>query len=326
MAVKPTSELLDLLNQSVARELQVAIQYMLQHAKMEKILQRVLPENILLEKTTYDAVGDTLKEFAIHEMKHAAKIMERIYLLGGEATTKGSMPKIGENLSEFAQLGLKAEKEALDLYRKVVRVAGETGDWETREIFEKIYHDEEEHFLQFQEFTEIEMPPDSPKAPEAEWMNTITDDYMALLNKAVAAEISAIIQYTNQHEKAAKLFLRKKTKAMEVIQDQTKAEVVSGILRKIFLQEMEHLEQIAERIYLLDGECVVEPDPLPEVRETPDEWLLDNRKAEDYAIVLYRKIIAEAVKQGDYPTRALFEKIIIEEDEHFFIFDDFFAV
>ncbi|MHA2498840.1 MAG: hypothetical protein ACXAEL_04650, partial [Candidatus Hodarchaeales archaeon] len=78
MAVKPTTELLDLLNQAVARELQVSIQYILQHSKMEKILQRVMPENILLEKTTYDAIGDILKDFAIEEMKHAADIMERI--------------------------------------------------------------------------------------------------------------------------------------------------------------------------------------------------------------------------------------------------------
>ncbi|MFW9915015.1 MAG: bacterioferritin [Candidatus Thorarchaeota archaeon] len=325
MAVKPTAELLDLLNQAVARELQVSIQYMLQHSKMEKILQRVMPENVLLEKTTYDTIGDILKDFAIQEMKHAADIMERIYYLGGEATTKGTMPTIGDNLSEFAQLGLQAEEEALALYRKIIITAGELRDWETRELFEKIYHDEEEHFFRFQEFTEIEPPPDLPKAPDVEWMSTITDDYIALLNKAVAAEISAIIQYTTQHEKAAKLALRKKSKAMEVKQDHTKAEVVSNILKKIFMQEMEHLEQIAERIYLLDGECVVVPDPLPEVRDTPDEWLLDNRKAEDYAIVLYREIIAEAGKQGDYPTRALFEKIIIDEDEHFFIFDDFFS-
>ena len=88
MSVKITADYIDLLNKAVSRELQVSIQYMLQHAKMEKLIQKVVPENILLDKTTYEKVGAFLKEISIQEMKHAADIMERIYYLGGEATTK----------------------------------------------------------------------------------------------------------------------------------------------------------------------------------------------------------------------------------------------
>jgi len=87
MAATANAELLDLLNKGVARELQVAIQYILQHTKMEKILQRVLLENVILDKTTYDALGKILREFAIQEMKHAGAIMKRIYYLGRSATT-----------------------------------------------------------------------------------------------------------------------------------------------------------------------------------------------------------------------------------------------
>jgi hypothetical protein len=42
-----------------------------------------------------------------------------------------------------------------------------------------------------------------------------------LLNKAAASEISAIVQYTNQHEKATLLVLRKKNTAIEVITENT---------------------------------------------------------------------------------------------------------
>ncbi|MHA2295255.1 MAG: ferritin-like domain-containing protein [Candidatus Hodarchaeales archaeon] len=325
MGIPTNEELIDLLNQAVARELQVSIQYVVQHTKMEKILQRIRLENILLDETTYDVVGSFLKEFSIEEMKHAGEIMERIYLLGGEATTKASKPKIGEYLSDFARYGLEAEEEALSLYRKIIDLSGKLGDWETRELFEKIYSDEEKHFFKFQEYVDIEPDLDSPKAPEAEWMKTITDDYLTLLNKALAGEIQAIIQYTNQHEKASKLIYRKKSKTLEVVKESNKAKVISEMLKKIFIQEMEHFEKIAERIFFLDGEATVVPDPLPNVGETPDDWLLNDRQAEDEAIVLYRKIIEEATKRGDYPTRALFEKIITEEDEHFFMFDDFFA-
>jgi len=325
VAVQTTPEYLELLNQAVARELQVSIQYALQHSKMEKILQKVIRENILLDKTTYDVIGKTLKDFGIEEMKHSALIMERIYYLNGQATTKASKPIVGNTLKDFAREGVKAEEEALILYRKIIEMAGKVGDWESRELFEKIYGDEEKHLFKFQEWADIESDLQEPKAEDADWMKAITKDYLTMLNKAVAAEISAILQYTNQHEKANKLSHRKRSHPLEVVTDKNKASVVSDMLRKIFLQEMEHLEKIAERLYRLDGEAVVVPEPLPVVGETPEDWLKEDRKAEDYAIVLYRKIIAEAVKIGDYPTRALFEKIVTDEDEHFFMFDDFFA-
>ena len=61
MAVKTTPDYIDLLNKAVEREIQVSLQYMLQHAKMEKLVRKTIPENILLDKTTYDAVGKFLK-------------------------------------------------------------------------------------------------------------------------------------------------------------------------------------------------------------------------------------------------------------------------
>ena len=123
MAVNITPEYIDLLNQAVEREFKVSIQYFMQHAKMEKIIRRIIPENILLDKTTYDAVGKFLHEISINEMKHAADIMERIYYLGGEATTKSSKPEVGNSISQFAKLDVQAEEEALTLYRKIKQQA-----------------------------------------------------------------------------------------------------------------------------------------------------------------------------------------------------------
>src|SRR4030043_2258334 len=102
MAVKISPDYVDLLNKAVEREIQVSLQYILQHAKMEKLVRRTIPENILLDKTTYDAVGKFLREIAIQEMKHAASIMERIYYLGGAAITKSVKVTVGETISESA--------------------------------------------------------------------------------------------------------------------------------------------------------------------------------------------------------------------------------
>ncbi|MBY9021699.1 MAG: ferritin, partial [Candidatus Lokiarchaeota archaeon] len=143
MALQVTSEYFSLLNSAVSRELQVSVQYMLQHTKMEKLIQKAISENILLDKTTYEAIGKFLKEFGIVEMKHAAAIMERIYYLGGSATTKSDKPTIGNNLNDFMRNGVKAEEEALSLYREIIEAAGKIGDWKSRELFESIYEEEE---------------------------------------------------------------------------------------------------------------------------------------------------------------------------------------
>jgi bacterioferritin len=250
--------------------------------------------------------------------------MERIYYLGGSATTKASKPIIGNSLSEFAKNGVKAEEEALMLYRKIIDAAGKIEDWETREVFEKIYGEEEKHLFKFQEYVHMKDEPEGPEVvPLSEWRKIFTADYFTLLNKAVAAEISAIIQYTNQHEKASLLALRGKKNALEVITEGNKAKVVSDLLKTIFVAEMDHLEKISERIYLLEGEATYDPDPLPQVGETADDFLKLDHEAENYAIVLYRRIIEEAMKRGDTKTRRMFEDIVMQEEEHYWSFDDF---
>ncbi len=324
MAVKTTPDYFELLNKAVERELAVSVQYILQHAKMEKLVRRTIPENILLDKTTFDAVGKFLREIAIVEMKHAGKIIERIYYLGGQATTKSGKPVIGDSISEFAKLGVKAEEEALVLYRTIIETAGKMGDWETREVFEKIYGEEEGHLFKFQEYTKFEdEKEEKSKVPLPEWRKIYTNDYFTLLNKAVAAELTGIIQYTNQHEKASLLELRMKNTALETITETNKAGVVSKILKDIFMQEMDHLEKISERIYLLEGEATTKPDPLPVVGDTAMDFLKLDHALESSAISLYRQIIAEALKRGDTTTRRMFEDIIIQEENHFWTFDDF---
>jgi bacterioferritin len=257
-------------------------------------------------------------------MKHAATIMERIYYLGGQATTKSTKVTVGDSISEFAKLGVTAEEEALTLYRQIIETAGKMGDWETREVFEKIYGEEEGHLFKFQEYTGFQDEKDEPSTvPLPEWRKIYTEDYFALLNKAVAAEIAGIVQYTNQHEKAAFLELRRKNTALETVTETNKAEVVSKILKNVFMQEMEHLEKISERIYLLEGEAVAKPDPLPVVGETAQDFLVLDHALESSAIALYRQIIGEALKRGDTTTRRIFEDIVMQEEDHFWTFDDF---
>ena len=89
------------------------------------------------------------------------------------------------------------------------------------------------------------------------------------------------------------------------------------------MAEMEHLEKISERIYLLEGEVTTMPDPLPVVGKTADEFVVLDHALESSTIQLYRQIIAEAIKRGDTTTKRMFEDIVMQEEEHFWTFDDF---
>jgi bacterioferritin len=126
-----SQKLKDMLNQSIAREIQVSIQYMWQHVQWMGV--------------EHFSVSDKFKEIAVQEMKHAEKIAERLWYLGGVPTTKPSPITVGESLWKMVDLDIKAEEEAMELYRKVENVAEAEGDVTTRFIFESILEDEEDH-------------------------------------------------------------------------------------------------------------------------------------------------------------------------------------
>jgi len=126
-----SQKLKDMLNQSIAREIQVSIQYMWQHVQWMGV--------------EHFSVSDKFKEIAVQEMKHAEKIAERLWYLGGVPTTRPSQITVGESLWKMVDLDIKAEEEAMELYKKVENVAEAEGDVTTRFIFESILEDEEDH-------------------------------------------------------------------------------------------------------------------------------------------------------------------------------------
>jgi len=129
--VMASAKLLDMLNQAIARELQVSIQYMWQHVQWKGV--------------EHYAVTEELKKTAIAEMKHAEKIAERLWYLGGKPTTKPSVINVGDKLVEMLNFDVKAELEAITMYKEIMDIAQKEGDVATREIFEEIEEEEEQH-------------------------------------------------------------------------------------------------------------------------------------------------------------------------------------
>lgn len=126
-----SQKLKDLLNQAIAREIQVSVQYMWQHVQWAGV--------------DHFAVSDKFKDIAVEEMKHAESIGERLWYLGGIPTTKPAPITVGGGLWEMVDLDIKAEVEAMDLYKKIEKVAEDEGDVTTRFIFEGILEQEEDH-------------------------------------------------------------------------------------------------------------------------------------------------------------------------------------
>jgi bacterioferritin len=129
--VKVSKELLDMLNQAIAREIQVAVQYMWQHVQWGGVKGF--------------AVKSELRSTAVAEMKHAEVIAERLFYLGGIPTTKPDPIFVGTTLKEMIEQDAKDEEIAILLYQKIVAKARAEKDETTMELFQDILADEEEH-------------------------------------------------------------------------------------------------------------------------------------------------------------------------------------
>jgi len=129
--IKVSEKLKQMLNDAIAREIQVSIQYMWQHVQVVGV------KGI--------AVQEQFKQTAIAEMKHAEKIAERLWYLQGTPTTKPAPVKVGESLKDFLELDTKAEEEAITMYKQIIELAQKEGDVTTAFMFKEILEDEEEH-------------------------------------------------------------------------------------------------------------------------------------------------------------------------------------
>ncbi|MFZ3383574.1 MAG: ferritin-like domain-containing protein [Candidatus Methanoperedens sp.] len=124
-------ELIELLNKAIAREIGVSVQYMWQHVMAMGMKS---PE-----------VKDVFEDIAIVEMKHAEKIAERLFYLGGIPTAKPTPIEVGGSLEEMVEKDLAAENEAIELYKEIIVFASKKGDSTTRLLFEEVLAEEEEH-------------------------------------------------------------------------------------------------------------------------------------------------------------------------------------
>jgi len=129
-------------------------------------------------------------------------------------------------------------------------------------------------------------------------------ELLKMINQAISNELQVSIQYMWQH----------------VCWSGVKSFAVNSELKNIAIMEMKHAEIIAERLFYLGEKPTVNPSKVI-VGETLKEMFEQNIKDEEKTISLYKQIIQKAKDEGDLSTAHIFNRILLEEEEHhdFFI-------
>jgi bacterioferritin len=100
----------------------------------------------LLDNWGYRALAKKWRQESIEEMQHADKIVERIIFLDGFPNMQVIDPlRIGQNVKEVLDCDLAAEMSARALYQEAATHCHAVKDYVTRDLFEELMHDEEEH-------------------------------------------------------------------------------------------------------------------------------------------------------------------------------------
>jgi bacterioferritin len=125
------------LNEARQRELTAIATYMVQHYEFEN--------------SGYGKLGDTIKDIAITEMKHAEKLGERILFLDGSPVTKpeGDISK-GLGVLESLKVDVDLEIGAITLYNESAKLCAQENDHVSKALFQELLAEEEEHLDEFQ--------------------------------------------------------------------------------------------------------------------------------------------------------------------------------
>lgn len=141
--MKPADpRIIDALSEVLKGELTAISQYFL-HAEM-------------CDNWGFKKLSAYMRRESIDEMKHAEVLMERILFLEGTPNMNEFFKiHIGKNVEQMMQNDLKLELEALPRLNKGIALCHEVQDTGTRELFEHILVNEEEHVDWLEEQLEL---------------------------------------------------------------------------------------------------------------------------------------------------------------------------
>ena len=128
---------------------------------------------------------------------------------------------------------------------------------------------------------------------------------IVLLNKAVGDELSAVHQYMYWHFHC----------------DDQGVDLLAQLFKRTAIEEMLHVEKLAERILFLKGEVEMDvTDPVK--KETDVQKMLETAAAmEAQSAKDYNTWANECAQNADAMSKQLFEELVADEERHFDQYD-----
>lgn len=127
-----------------------------------------------------------------------------------------------------------------------------------------------------------------------------------LLNKAIADELSAVHQYMYFHFHC----------------DDQGYDLLAGLFKRTAIDEMLHIEMLAERILFLKGEVeMTASEPVKKIHVVKDMLELGTQMEEGSAND-YNKWANECSQNNDSVSKKLFEQLVEDEERHYNQYDD----
>ena len=125
------------------------------------------------------------------------------------------------------------------------------------------------------------------------------------LNQAVAEELSGVHQYMYFHFHCS---------------DQG-FDLLANLFRKIAIEEMIHIERLAERILFLKGDVEMRPSTKTEKVSNVKDMMTEAKSMEENCIKLYNELAMGCGTNADSVSRKLFEELVMDEERHYGQFD-----
>ena len=126
-----------------------------------------------------------------------------------------------------------------------------------------------------------------------------------LLNQAVGDELAAVHQYMYWHFHC----------------DDQGFDLLAGLFKRTAIEEMVHIEKLAERILFLKGEVELEAsDPVKKVTDV-NKMLEMAAGMEEQSALDYNRMANECSQNADSQSKQLFEELVADEERHFDQYD-----
>jgi len=126
-----------------------------------------------------------------------------------------------------------------------------------------------------------------------------------LLNKAIADELAAIHQYMYFHFRL----------------DDLGYTPLATLLKTTAIEEMGHVERLAERVLFLGGEVEMVVGEEIQKIHNPKEMLDRAKQMEQHSARSYNGWALECSQNADSASKRLFEDLVDDEERHYDVFD-----